>query len=364
MEISNMEKHWIWLASAEDMTGRRFYQLLAQYEDPREIAENLGDPALRFLGEKCLASLRAGAAPGAMDAMLESLERSGQRVLTRLSPDWPEAFDGIVDPPHILYLAGEGFPQGDRQTAVVGSRRASRDGLRAAREISEGLAREGVTVLSGMARGIDTQAHVGCLDGGGRTVAVLGCGLDVVYPPENRALRDRILSSGGLLVGEYAPGTPPVSGHFPRRNRLISALSQAVIVVEGERTSGAMITANLALEQGRDVFAVPGSIYAPMSVGPNNLIRDGAPPILSHWDLLESMHWGNRPARNAVKKRQVELSPQEKRIVDALAIEEKSFEELALTTGFTTAELNSLLTILELRGIILKAPGQMFRSNL
>ena len=230
--------------------------------------------------------------------------------------------------------------------------------MRAAREISAHLAREHVAVVSGMARGADTCAHEGALSGHGRTIAVLGCGADVVYPPENAELAERILDSGGALVSEYPPGTPPNPGHFPARNRIISGLCQGTLLVEGAKGSGAMITVNFALEQGRDVFAVPGSIYSPLSAMPNRLIVDGAKPAISAWEILDFYRWAEKPRDLPLTPPAVALDEEEKQIVLPLTEQELSFEELRNLTQFPPAKLNSHLTMLELRGIIVKVPGE------
>ena len=217
-------------------------------------------------------------------------------------------------------------------------------------------------MVSGLARGVDTCAHEGALEGGGATIAVLGSGADVIYPPENEELAARILDAGGAIISEYAPGTRPSQGTFPARNRIISGLCGGVLMVEGSNTSGAMITVNFAAEQGRDVFAVPGSIYSPLSAAPNRLIFDGANPALSAWDILEHYRWAERPAQNARPGRAIELDEDELPLYNALLEQELSFDELSVLSKFPASKLNSLLTSLELRGIIVKAPGGIYRA--
>ena len=248
--------------------------------------------------------------------------------------------------------------------AIVGSRRCTRDGQRAARDIAAHLAREDVIVVSGMARGVDSCAHEGTLSASGRTIAVFGCGVDVIYPPENDRLASQILENGGALVSEYPPGTPPHAGNFPARNRIISGMTPGTLLVEGAKGSGAMITVNFALDQGRDVFAVPGSIYSPLSAMPNQLIVDGAKPVISAWEILDFYRWAEKPAPNPGPRREIELDDTEKRIVLPLTEQELSFEELLQETQISPAKLNSHLTMLELRGIIVKAPGGMYRAYL
>ena len=361
MDYGPMEQYYIWMASVEGMTPKRFEHLLTHFNDARCVWERV-EEAARLLPDKVGAALRAARSQRFFYALFDRIARMDCQVITRLSDYYPPLLDTIYDPPPLLYVRGPLLLARKRQIAVVGSRRASRDGRRAAREFACGLAQEGVCVISGLARGVDTCAHLGALDGGGPTIAVLGCGADVIYPPENGDLLARILASGGTVISEYPPGTPPYASNFPARNRIISGLSAGVLMVEGAKNSGAMITVSQAAEQGRDVFAVPGSIYAPLSAGPNQLILDGAVPVLSHWDILEHYHWAQRGSLPAPHKEEPQLDEDEKKLLDGLKIEEKSFDELAILTGFNSGKLNSLLTMLELRGIIKKSPGRMYRA--
>ena len=368
MDYTAMEQYWIWLSSVEGIGPKRFYQLLSLYEDPRSVWDALGGaltpPDLQSaLGPATLRSLRAARDERYFYTLFDRLERGGIRAVTRLGEGYPPALTGIFDPPPTLYVRGECPLDGERRLAIVGSRRCTRDGQRAAGEFARDLAENGVTVVSGMARGIDTCAHRGALDGRGRTVAVLGCGVDVVYPPENDDLMREIIDSGGAVISELLPGTPPTAGNFPARNRIISGMTEGTLLVEGAKASGAMITVNLALEQGRDVFAVPGSIYSPLSSAPNRMILDGATPVLSAWDILEYYRWASRPGEDArPAARQAPLDPEDEALVTPLREQALSFDELAAITGFSAAKLNSHLTMLELRGIIEKVPGGLFRS--
>ena len=367
MEYTAMDQYWIWLSSVEGIGPKRFYQLLSLYEDARQVWDALGGvlvpPDMQIIGQAALNNLREARDEGAFYRLFDRLERSGARAVTRLSEDYPAPLTGIYDPPPTLYVRGECPLAGERMLAVVGSRRCTRDGQRAAREFAKGLAENGVCVVSGMARGIDSHAHRGALDGGGRTIAVLGCGVDVVYPQENEGLMREILDSGGAVVSEFFPGTPPNPGNFPARNRIISGLSRGTLLVEGAKASGAMITVNLALEQGRDVFAIPGGIYSPLSDAPNRMILEGAYPVVCHWDILEHYRWASRPGENAAKKcPPPELDADEEAVVAPLREQAMSFDELAAATGFPASRLNSHLTMLELRGIIEKVPGGLYRS--
>ena len=223
------------------------------------------------------------------------------------------------------------------------------------------LAASGVAVVSGMADGIDSAAHLGCLEAGGQTVAVLGCAIDSCYPPENRSLLERILDEGGCVLSEHAPGAHTRAYHFARRNRIISGLSQAVIVVEAGEKSGALITAQYALAQHRELFAVPGSIYAQACRGSNRLLVADAHVALSAEEVFSAMSWlSASPEKQAEEP--VELDPQSRRVVEFLQNDEKSFDEIVNELQIEAWELNSLLTILEMQGIIRQSAGKLYRS--
>ena len=365
MNYTAMEQYWIWLSSVDGIGVKRFYQLLSVFEDAREVWDNINAPELKsILGPKTLSSLKAARDERYFYSLFNAIEQAGCRALARISPDYPTLLSEIYDPPATLYIRGDCPLDDERMFAIVGSRRCTRDGQRAAREIAAQLAREDVIVVSGMARGTDTCAHEGALSGHGRTVAVFGCGVDVIYPPENDELARRILDNGGALVSEYPPGTQPFPGHFPARNRIISGLCQGTLLVEGAKGSGAMITVNDALDQNRDVFAVPGSIYSSLSAMPNRLIVDGAKPVLSAWEILDFYRWAEKPETVPNRPPVVELDETEKSIVLPLTEQELSFEELINLTKIPAPQLNSHLTMLELRGIIIKVPGGMYRAYL
>lgn len=253
-----------------------------------------GELARRCLGEKGAAALLAlrREQAGLPEAIAEACARLPVRVLTRADADYPAVLREIARPPLVLFARGTLAPEAER-IAVVGSRRATPYGRHAAEELSAGLAASGVTVVSGAARGIDTAAHKGALRAG-RTVAVLGCGVDVAYPRENRRLLDEIAEAGAVL-SEYPPGTQPVASFFPQRNRIISGLSRGALVVEAAARSGSLITAELSLSEGRDVFAVPGSVYSDASRGCHRLIQQGAKLVTCAADILDEYAWA-RPS--------------------------------------------------------------------
>lgn len=286
------------LALLPEMDGRALRRLRGHFASARDAWERLGGapPALvggERPGERLQAWLRAkaGADP---PRELARLEARGIRFLARGSPGYPPALARIFDPPEALFLRGEAAP-GERLIAMVGARRASSHGRHLAQELAEGLAERGVGVVSGAAWGIDAAAHRGALRAGGPTFAVLGHGLDHVYPADHRGLYAEIASRGCLLT-EYAPGTPPLAWHFPERNRIVSGLSAGVVVVEAGERSGALITADYAMEEGREVFAVPGSLANPLTRGPHRLIQQGARLVTCVEDILEELNWDDGPA--------------------------------------------------------------------
>lgn len=239
---------------------------------------------------------------------------------------YPRILAEIADPPSCLWTLGNRAALGATGVAVIGARAASNEGLSAAYDIAFDLARAGIVVISGLARGVDSAAHRGALDGGGPTIAVLGTGIDVVYPPENRALSDRIVSRG-LLVTEFPPGSAPEDWHFPRRNRIISGLAKAVVVVEAREKSGSLITARLAADQGRDVMAVPGTIVGGRNRGANALLRDGAKLVESAVDILQELGLDAPAAGSAESPQPIEFT------VDEIA------EQLKITAGEALARL-------------------------
>ena len=365
MDLTAIEQYWVWLSSVEGIGPKRFYQIIGTYGDPRAVWDNVDDPGLAFLGAATLKKLKEARDERYFYTLFNRLEKLGMRAMTRDSADYPQRLLNIYDPPPVLYALGECDLNAERAFAIVGSRRCTRDGQRAARDIAETLAREDVAVVSGLAYGIDAAAHEGALIGLGRTIAVLGCGADVIYPRENAELYRRILDTGGAVISEFTPGSEPRRGNFPARNRIISGMSRGVLLVEGAERSGAMITINLATDQNRDVFAVPGSIYSPLSASPNRLIVEGATPVLSGWDILEHYRWAQRPdARQSAPRRALVLDPEDDQIVRPLLEQELSFDELANMVDFPTHKLNSHLTMLELRGIIVKVPGGLYRAYL
>lgn len=285
----------------------------------------------------------------------EELRRAAQlgvSIVTSSDPGYPERLHSIDHPPPVLYIKGAILPSDGFSLAIVGSRRGSRYGRRAARFLADEAAGVGFTIVSGMARGIDSEAHLAALESGGRTIAVLGCGVDVVYPPENAKLA-REIAGNGALVSERSLGTRPFGQNFPARNRIISGLALGVVVVEAGERSGALITAKFAADQGREVFAVPGDIRSPLSRGTHHLIKEGARLVEGIGDILEEL--GIEPShlgRSGGREGNPHLSAREKRVLEALGFSPASADDIVNETGLAPRDVAVALGSLELRGLV------------
>ncbi len=277
------------------------------------------------------------------EAEIEKSEKENVKIVTLLQKDYPQLLKQIPSPPIILYVKGE-IPQDC--IAVVGSRKTTPYGRRTAYRIGKFLAENGIATVSGLAYGIDTQAHKGTVDGGGKTVAVLGCGIDVDYPSGNRSLKGRILETGGALVTEFPFGTKPSRENFPRRNRIISGMSIATIVVEAREKSGSLITAAYANEQGRTVFAVPGNIDSEGSRGTNKLIREGAVPLTEMEDIFRELPYLDR------RKKEVKIPKEFKPITELLSEHPIHVDKIVEKTGMPYSKVMEILLNLEIMGVV------------
>ena len=319
-------------------------------------AEELAAAGLDATTTQALLRTRAELAPS---EVLEQLDEAGVTAIARPDPRYPERLREIPDAPPVLYLKGSWLAEDDWSVAVVGTRRTTAYGRQAATELVQGLAQHRVTVVSGLARGIDTVAHHTALDAGGRTIAVLANGLDEVYPPENRRLAERIVEQGAL-VSDYPLGTRPRAEYFPRRNRILSGLALGTLVVEGSYKSGSMITARTSMEQDREVFAVPGSIFSPQSEGPLSLIRDGATPVRRTEDILEALNLTMLGAQLDFGRAAPPESPEERAVIDALTREPRHVDEVVRNSGLAASVVSGTLTMLELKGLARDVGGMQY----
>jgi DNA processing protein len=283
----------------------------------------------------------------------------GWTALTLNHPEYPQPLLNIADPPPLLFRIGQPAADDGRMIAIVGTRHPTENGRLFAFKLASALAESGITVVSGMAEGIDSAVHNGALEAGGRTVAVWGCSLDHVYPSSNRTLAEKIKACGAVY-SEYLPDTRPDPAYFPERNRIISGLSEGVVVVEAGFKSGALITARLALEQGRELFAVPGAPDAPMSAGTNALIKKGARLLTSVEDILDELPAlkGEVMAQNIIKL--PDLTDTERKIVGAFAAEPMQIDHIARSVDLPVGELMELLLALELKGVVREVSGKRF----
>ncbi len=291
----------------------------------------------------------------------QGIRKRGIKTVCLTEENYPPLLKEVSFPPLVLFYQGN-LPEKERKIlAVVGSRLSSFRGKHLAEEISAELSKRGFTIVSGLARGIDTYAHLGALKGEGKTIAVLGCGLDVDYPPENKTLKRKIAEEG-IVLTEFLPGTEPLAYNFPRRNRIIAGLSQAVIVIEARLKSGALITAHLAADYGREVMVFPGNPENPYAKGCNRLIKEGACLVENLEDILEVLGFDKESLdkESSFRKAKIELSEKEKEIVGLLEDGPRQADEIIRTCG---QEAAYLLTLLEIKGVVSREAGQVFSLN-
>jgi DNA processing protein len=290
------------------------------------------------------------------EAEMEKVDHYGVRVVTCNDTSYPSRLKEIYDYPPVLYIRGSLLPEEEWCLAVVGTRRASVYGKQVTEEIVSDLAQSKITIVSGLAKGIDTTAHQSALDAGGRSLAVFACGLDIVYPSENAKLARRIIEQGAL-ISEYPLGTRPRAENFPRRNRILSGLSLGVLVTEAGDTSGALITARMALEQNREVFAIPGSILSPASRGTNHLIQEGAKLVRDYTDILEELNL-TAVARQMEMREILPESDTESLLLKQLSAEPTHIDEVCQSSKLPAATVSSTLAMMELKGLV-KQVGTM-----
>ena len=382
--------YWVWFSSLAGLGPVKARTLLEMYGDPK-IIFNLTESELKInkhLTKKNVEEILCMEKRERITKINDLMLKNDIKVIDISDADYPKGLREIYDPPIALYYRGK-YKLSEFSIAVVGSRRTTNYGAFSAKKLSYELAMRGVQIISGLARGIDSIAHEGCLDAGGKTAAVLGCGPDCIYPPENARLYDCILKSGGLILSEYPPGTPPLQYNFPARNRIISGISSGVLVVEAAKRSGSLITAGFALEQGREVFAVPGNIDCAYSRGTNQLIQDGAKMVLEVEDILEEFDYRveayirndkiDKKIQNAsstmgsminIKSNKVNVNPeaktyrglstQEIRIIKIIQKGIHHIDEIIQRSNIPAGDINNILFMLEMKGVINQLPGKLF----
>lgn len=350
-------RHWLALYRAPGIGARTYARLLEAFGSPADVlGAGVAELSASGLPAEVADYLRAPDWPG-VDADLRWLAQARRAVLTIRDARYPPPLLEIADPPPLLFVEGDVDVLRSTQIAVVGSRSPTAGGVDLARDFSATLAARGFTITSGLALGVDAASHRGALACAGVTIAVTGTGLDRVYPRQHEQLAARI-AERGALVSEFPTGTPVLRENFPRRNRIISGLSVGVLVVEAARTSGSLITARHAMEQGREVFAIPGSVHNPLARGCHALIREGAKLVEGVEDIVEELTPIDAPAASpATPSAPSSLSVEQQRLLDAIGYEPVTIDTLVGRCGLTANAVSSILLILELEGHVSSQPG-------
>jgi len=358
---------WFCLKSVPGVGNLLGKRLIDTFKSAQAIFQASDEALLRVDGitRRHVAALKAHKIPQSVEAELDLVARRGYGIITLADPEYPQLLRQIPDPPLFLYAYGR-LESSPAKLAMVGSRNATGYGMTTTKSLSGSLAALGLTIVSGMARGIDTAAHEGALAAGGKTVAVLGSGLEKIYPAENKRLFHRI-SERGAIVSEFPLMTEPEAHNFPIRNRIISGMSLGTVVVEATQKSGSLITARLAVEQNREVFAVPGSIQSFKSIGTHTLIKQGAKLVEHAQDIIEELapmiQLNKRPAllnQNGVDEKRVALTTEETRVYEALGPYPIHIDDLVRKISLGPGKLSSILLKLELAGLVQQSPGKYF----
>jgi DNA processing protein len=352
---------WIGLSSIPGVGRVTFRRLIRDLGDATRVL-SAPDDELREVGglsDKIIGEIRTFPWREHAEGELEKAASQGVSIVTAEEPEFPESLRNIPDAPLFLYIKGAFSPADRHAVSLVGTRTPTQFGRFITKRMALELASQGITIVSGMARGIDTEAHKGALAAPGRTIAVLACGIDIAYPPENRALMDEI-SRNGAVVSENPFGTQPESGYFPARNRIISGLSQGTVIIEAAEDSGSLITADYALKQGRKLFAIPGNISSPVSKGTNSLIKRGAQLVEMASDVLQGLGIDKGRALQTVDRPLPALTDEEQTVFGAVTDEPKHIDTILAEIGSTPGRLGGILVSLELKGLVRQLPGKFF----
>ena len=354
-------RHWLALKKVAGVGNVLFKRLVETFSSPNAVfqADEAMLTGVEGVSAAVARAIASFSAFSEIDAEFEKIEKAGATLLCSRDAGYPPLLSAIYDPPPLLYM--KGTLNDPHAVAVVGSRKTTPYGRAVAEQMGRGLARQAVTVVSGFARGIDGVVHRATLAAGGRTLAVLGCGVDCVYPPEHQKLRDEVITCGAIL-SEFPMGTPPEAHHFPQRNRIISGLALGCVVIEATETSGALITARCALEQGREVFAVPGWVTSPTSAGPHRLIQNGAKLAACVADILVEIlpHLAERAAQETPLAPPPPLEGNEAVVYAHLALVPKHIDQIIHESGQTAAAVAGFLLTLEIKGVVRTMPGQFY----
>lgn len=362
--VGNLDKrlYWVGWQILLPGSGRRVWDIIHHFGSPEAAwqASERDLQDIRYIGNQGARKLVQRRNNIQFDKLDKYLEKINGKVITIDDENYPYLLKSIHDPPPAIFVRGNLPNECNIRLAMVGSRKPSPNGLVITENFSSELARLGIVIISGMARGIDSAAHHGALQSNGVTLAVLGCGPDIVYPRENEKLMKEIVKNGAIIT-EFPPGTMPQPWHFPSRNRIISGLSNAVLVVEAAEKSGALITADFALEQGREVMAVPGNINNPKSTGTNKLIQQGAALIINVLDIINELGIETREIGQATEQFEIDNLDGHEKIVHQLFNDVPlSLEQIIILSRLAPEEVAAALTLLEIKGIIKCLPGKMY----
>lgn len=355
---------WIRLSLTPGLGDQGLRRLLSAFGLPRQVLAAGRGALSKFVSAEIAERLHSDADSAAVQSALEWVGRDGHAILTLADEDYPQALLEISDPPALLYLRGRRDLVRGACLAVVGSRNATPQGVANAEQFSRAFSLAGLTIVSGLALGIDAAAHRGGLSGAGSTIAVVGTGADLLYPPRNRELGERIAREG-LILSEFPLGTPPHAHNFPRRNRVIAGLARGCLVVEAALSSGSLITARLAAEQGREVFAIPGSIHSPLTKGCHALIKQGAKLVESAQDVLEELGMQGVAAASPASTAAliVSANPAAAGLLAQLGHDPCTINSLCARTGLTADVVSAMLLQLELDGEVASLPGGLYQRT-
>ncbi len=353
--VDNSLKSWLSLTLIRGLGGESLRTLLKEFGSPEAVLSASASSLSPHVKSDLVRAILSGADEAQLTTTLHWLADTNNSIVTLADSDYPQALLNISDPPVLLYIKGNKFLLNQPTISIVGSRHATPQGIHNAESFSEALSSSGLSIISGLAHGIDAAAHRGGLKGVGSSIAVVGTGLDKVYPAANRDLAHE-LARQGLIISEFPIGTPPLAANFPRRNRLISGMGLGCLVVEASLKSGSLITARLAMEQGRDVFAIPGSIHSPQSKGCHALIKQGAKLVEAARDILEELGSVNISASIVPTE-----SAAESELFQYMGDDAVDLDKLQSRSGLTVSELSAMLLSLELDGLVCTLPGGLFQ---
>lgn len=358
--IKNQSRDFVLLYSIEKLTETKLYNLLEKFKNPQAILNASFEELSEITGEEIARKIISIKVDDEIKRKWEILEKYEIKLIPYYAPEYPFWLKNIAHFPPVLFVRGSIKLEDEVAIGVVGTRGATVYGKSIAEEFAGEFAQAGVCVVSGMARGIDTSAHWGALKKNGRTIAVLGCGVDIIYPPENKNLYNEIIKNGAV-ISEFNIGTQPLAQNFPKRNRIISGLSRAIVAIEAKEKSGVMNTVEWALHQNKDIYAIPGNIYSKTSAGTNRLIKEGATPVTSATEVLDYL--GIKFTKKEREVKEIVLNNEEKKVWEGLSLEPIYLDELKEKIEMPTSEILKILLDLEIKGLVKQLPGMMFVKN-